>query len=232
MERTDQERSASARATTAAGAAPPARPRRSRAALGLALLALAAPVALAACGSDDGAGGSTATAPAGGATTSAQTAPTGVDRAFAAQMVPHHEGAVEMAEIARERGSSAFVRGLAGDVIRTQRAEIATLERAERRLAAAGVAEGDLGLTDSEMGMDHDVAMLRDADDVDRAFLEMMLPHHEGAIAMAEVELARGGDPELRRLAQRIADAQQGEIDAMRRQLGDAHAEPGEHDGH
>jgi uncharacterized protein (DUF305 family) len=255
MERTDQERDATVRAPTgprsatdaargrttahAATDARTGRRRRSRPALGLALLALAAPVALAACGSEDeGSGGSghtghTATAPSGGAATATTpTEPTGVDRAFAAQMVPHHAGAVEMAEIARERGSSAFVRGLAGDVIRTQRAEIDTLRRAERRLAAAGVAEGDLGLTDAEMGMDHDVAMLRDADDVDRAFLEMMIPHHEGAIAMAQVELARGGDPELRRLAQRIADAQQGEIDAMRGQLGDAPGEPDAHDGH
>jgi uncharacterized protein (DUF305 family) len=44
------------------------------------------------------------------------------DRAFVAAMIPHHESAVEMAEIA-QRGESEFVKRLAGDIIRTQNAE-------------------------------------------------------------------------------------------------------------
>lgn len=191
-------------------------------------LALVAVLAFAAgCGDsgDDDAttsgGAPAATGPATAADTTPPDRANGVDRAFAAMMVPHHEGAIEMARLARTRAEGAFVRNLAGDVVRTQRAEIAVLRRADRRLAAAGVRRGTLGLSDAEMGMDHDLAMLRDADDFDRAFVEMMIPHHEGAIAMAQVELAKGGDRELRALAQEIVDAQQGEIDAMRTQLGE-----------
>ena len=67
--------------------------------------------------------------------------------------------------------------------------------------------------------MDHDTAALRTAVPFDRAFLEMMLPHHEGALEMSKAELAKGADPELKSLAQQIIDGQQREIDAMRAEV-------------
>ena len=50
---------------------------------------------------------------------------------------------------------------------------------------------------------------------VDADFVSMMLPHHQGAVDMAKVELAYGKDPVLRRMARRIVVAQQREITAM-----------------
>jgi len=55
--------------------------------------------------------------------------------------------------------------------------------------------------------------------DPDRDFALMMIPHHQGAIDMAKVELLYGKDPVMRRLAQEIIADQQSEIDAMRLQL-------------
>lgn len=66
--------------------------------------------------------------------------------------------------------------------------------------------------------MDHDM-MLHPSDDPDRAFALMMIPHHQGAIDMAEAELRFGHDPVLRRLAQGIIVEQQQEITVMRQAL-------------
>jgi uncharacterized protein (DUF305 family) len=52
--------------------------------------------------------------------------------------------------------------------------------------------------------------------DVDHDFVAMMIPHHQGAIDMAKVELAGGKDPRLRKLATDIVAAQQREIRLMR----------------
>jgi uncharacterized protein (DUF305 family) len=148
-----------------------------------------------------------------------------VDRAFVAEMVPHHVSAVQMATIARRRGSSAFVTHLADDIVRTQNAEIATMRAADRRLAAAGVTKGALGVPEHMMGMDGVVSSLKTATPFDPAFLRMMIPHHEGALVMAKVELAKGRDAELKALARQILAAQQREIAAMNDQLGAAGAD-------
>jgi uncharacterized protein (DUF305 family) len=58
----------------------------------------------------------------------------------------------------------------------------------------------------------HEVALVGKAD---ADFARMMIPHHQGAIEMAKVELEFGADPNLRRLAQEIIVTQQSEIDVM-----------------
>jgi uncharacterized protein (DUF305 family) len=64
---------------------------------------------------------------------------------------------------------------------------------------------------------------IKSSNDVDRDFANMMIPHHQGAIDMAEAELRHGHNEQLRRIAQEIIVDQQQEIAAMRLALGDAH---------
>ncbi|ACS39098.1 MULTISPECIES: CopM family metallochaperone [Methylobacteriaceae] len=67
----------------------------------------------------------------------------------------------------------------------------------------------------------HDDMMVPPSGDPDRDFAAMMIPHHDGAIAMAQAELLYGKDPVLRRLAQGIIVEQGQEIAVMRRALAD-----------
>jgi uncharacterized protein (DUF305 family) len=57
--------------------------------------------------------------------------------------------------------------------------------------------------------------------DVDRDFVDMMVPHHQGAIDMAEAVLRYGHNEAIRRMAQEIIVTQQEEIAAMRRAVGE-----------
>ncbi len=59
--------------------------------------------------------------------------------------------------------------------------------------------------------------------DADRDFAMMMVPHHEGAIEMAKIELKYGNDPEMRRLAKKIIAAQDIEIQQMKKWQGSPH---------
>ena len=154
-----------------------------------------------------------------------------IDRAFVAEMIPHHESAVAMANIAQRRGSSTFVKQLADDIVRTQTEEIATMRARDRTLADAGVERGSLGMSEQMMRMDHDAASLKTAKPFDAAFLRMMIPHHQGAVAMANAELKQGEDPKLKTLARAIITAQQREIRAMRKHLDDDDDAGGMHEG-
>jgi uncharacterized protein (DUF305 family) len=159
-----------------------------------------------ACGDDDGTAGEGAPQTAVG---------NGIDRAFVADMIPHHKSAVQMAKIAKRRGQSTFVKDLADDIIRTQNAEITTMQSIASRLDAAGVKAKSLEIPEHQMGMDADTSKLRTADPFDRAFIDMMIPHHQRAIRMARVELAKGSSADVKQLANEIIAAQTREIEAM-----------------
>ena len=73
--------------------------------------------------------------------------------------------------------------------------------------------------------MDHDM-MAPATGDADRDFATMMIPHHQGAVEMAEAELRFGRDPVLRRLAQGIIVEQRQEIAVMRRAIAALPAAP------
>src|SRR5262245_57561013 len=67
--------------------------------------------------------------------------------------------------------------------------------------------------------MDSAMMAAKPKNDPDRDFAAMMIPHHQGAIDMAKVELIYGRDPVLRRLAEGIIVEQQQEIELMQRSL-------------
>ncbi|MFU8870892.1 DUF305 domain-containing protein [Micromonospora sp. SL4-19] len=190
---------------------------------------VAAAFALAACGGTDHstAPGGHGTGAAGSGSPSAGASFGDADVMFAQMMIPHHQQAVEMAGLADGRAADPEVKKLAAQIRAAQAPEIATMTG---WLAAWGRPAPSATAGHGRPGMDHGMpGMMSDADlakleaftgvDFDRQFLTMMIAHHEGAITMAKDELARGVNPEARALAQRIVDAQQAEIDAMKKLL-------------
>ncbi len=177
--------------------------------LGVLLVALLA-LGLAACGGDDaeesGAGDTKA-----------------METAFLTGMAHHHGTAIEMSEIAQERGQSPFVTGLAEDIVSTQERELGEMEKIYERLDGGELkpdpmAHDGLGLSAEEAGMTHTPdtnEMLEKANPFDRAFVDEMGPHRTGAVKMAEVVLESTEDADLRKLAEGIVSTQEREIEAM-----------------
>lgn len=161
---------------------------------------------------NDSAGRTTAAA-------AARAAGNGIDRAFVAAMVRQHQAAITVSRIARQRGTSRFVKRLARDIVTTQGKEISTMRLEDAALAAAGEKRGSLGAPGHTGAMKADTATLEDADPFDPVFLRMMIAHHRAAIEIANVQLDKGQDRELKALARQIIRTQQREIRQMRNQL-------------
>lgn len=176
----------------------------------LVLLAVTAVLALSACGSDDEPSSSGSGAPAAAAASG-----NGVDLGFVEAMTPHHNSAVAMATTAQERSDREEIQDLADDIVKSQTAEVAQMEKIAAALEAEGVTAGDLGVPEHQMGMSADEMALETADPFDRAFIDMMVPHHQGAIRMARAVLAKGESAEVKKLAEAIIDAQSREIGEM-----------------
>ncbi len=145
-------------------------------------------------------------------------------QAFLQSMVPHHRSAVEMAEVAETEAQTEFVKNLASEITRTQTEEIEQMGRIHERLFDAPLkpdmgAHMALGLSAQQAGMNHmdGASTIRGKKPFDRAFVDEMVPHHEGATRMAEAVLAETDDRRLRELGEGIIAAQKKEIAEMKR---------------
>jgi len=146
------------------------------------------------------------------------------DVMFAQGMIPHHAQALDMAQLAEAREAGPEVTDLAAQIEAAQDPEIQLMTG---WLEGWGEAVPDSTLDHS--AMDHGNGMMTadqmtaldhaTGDDFDRMFLELMIEHHEGAIAMSETELSEGANDEAKELAQEIIDGQQAEIDHMQELL-------------
>lgn len=175
-----------------------------------ALLALAVLATVpAACGSDDG--DSDAAAEAGAA----------AEAAFLRAMIPHHRSAIEMAQMASEKGEHPQIRQLAESITRAQSREITQMRNIYRRLFGSAIqpdadAHMELSLSAEDAGMGHeDMSALERAKPFDRVFIDEMVGHHQGAIRMARAVSAKSDDSGVEQLADSIIQAQAAEIGDM-----------------
>ncbi len=140
------------------------------------------------------------------------------DADFTRGMIPHHQGAVDMAEIVLKFGKDDEIKKLATDIIAAQKTEIAQMQAwlQKNATAAAGPKAADIIEAyediNAEMHKEMGIALTGNAD-VD--FISGMIPHHEGAVEMAKVLLRYGNDAELRKLAEDVVRSQSAEIVMM-----------------
>jgi uncharacterized protein (DUF305 family) len=166
------------------------------------------------------------------------------DRRFIEMMIPHHQGAVDMAKLALSKAKHPEIKKLAESIIKDQNQEIAQMKAWYKQWYATEVPAtpahgmgmsapsgtgtsqtGTHGMSmNSGMGMmgggmmnmmTGDLEALKNAPDFDKTFIQQMIPHHKMAVMMAGM-VVDSERPEMRNLAKSILQTQSDEIERMR----------------
>jgi uncharacterized protein (DUF305 family) len=163
------------------------------------------------------------------------------DRQFIVMMIPHHEGAIAMADLALSRARRPEIKALAQNIKTSQTSENLQMRSWYRQWygqevpswapgsswgwqngrgmggpmgMGAGMGMGGMGMQGMGMGGTN-LAALRQAPDFDRAFIEQMIPHHQMGVMMASMAQTNSQHPQLRQLQQAMVRAQSDEIQQM-----------------
>src|SRR4028119_826058 len=138
------------------------------------------------------------------------------DERFIDAMVPHHQGAIEMAQVALENAEHSEILALAEDVVAAQETEIGQLKSIKQEQFGTSEVSMDMSKEEMEgMGMAMDPQELAIQEPFDKAFIDNMIPHHESAIEMAQVVLEESENPEIREIAESLVKAQERETPSM-----------------
>ncbi len=141
------------------------------------------------------------------------------DVTFVQAMIPHHEQALHMSELAAEHANSPDTKTIASTIKTKQEEEIKTMETL---LHEWGVKkETGHGAHGEGMLSEQELKELEEARGVefDKLFLNEMIKHHKGAITMAEEAEHEGENKEVKKLAAEIKRGQEHEIEEMEKEL-------------
>jgi len=202
--------------------------QRMKRATAVATLTLAAGLVLAGCGKDDSGHGSmpgmdqSTMNPSGAVTMTAPVDHNDSDVEFATMMIPHHRQAVEMADLALKKADSGSVLQLATAIKGAQDPEI---QEMSGWLTGWGKPVPGMGMghsMGSGMMTEEELTDLGKASGsvFDRLWVQLMIKHHQGAVAMAKTEQTAGESPKAVALAKKIETAQNAEIATMQKLLG------------
>jgi len=140
---------------------------------------------------------------------------------FLRSMIPHHQGALDMADVEKQFGKDGTVKTFANKVKRDQVKEIRWMRILLQTLEYENASNRSINEASIEanrmvnMNMHQNMAVeFTGSADID--FMTGMIPHHEGAVAMAEVVLEHGKDKRVKDLARGIINAQTSEITTMK----------------
>lgn len=143
-----------------------------------------------------------------------------IDARFIEEMIPHHEGAIGMAQIALQRSDRPEIKSLAEGIIDAQTHEIEDMKAWYQEWFGNAPADGRLGRGHGMMamhGMEGDPQILQtiEREQFDLEFIRQMVVHHEMAIMMASMLEASTARPEMKELADNIITSQSREIRMM-----------------
>jgi uncharacterized protein (DUF305 family) len=139
------------------------------------------------------------------------------DKAFIDAMVPHHQGAIAMAEVALKNAEHEEIKELSRNIFSAQQAEIEELKSIKKE--EFGTSNVPMEMSQEQMrgmGMMMDPKRLSKREPFDEAFIDAMIPHHQSAIEMAQVAQEESKIPVIRQLAEDIVEAQKREIEQMK----------------
>ncbi|MBV1852795.1 DUF305 domain-containing protein [Catellatospora tritici] len=189
------------------------------------LTAAVAAALLGGCGTDHAGMGHGAMPDAAIAGSASAAAFNATDVMFVQMMIPHHQQAVQLSDLAASRANDARVKQLAAQIKTEQQPEIDTMldwldAYKQPTLSSGGMDMGhgaDHGAM-AGMATDAQLKALGQASGTpfDRMFLTLMIAHHQGALTMADQELVDGTNPLVRQLAQQVVNSQSTEIATMR----------------
>lgn len=157
------------------------------------------------------------------------------DQHFIIMMIPHHQGAIDMAELALEKAQRPELKKLAEAIQRDQNREIDEMRTWYKQWYDTDVPDMPMQGMGMGMGMNSrrsqvmpgmpmhsgmmhmagDLTALNNASDFDLEFIRQMIPHHQSAVMMAQMVLRRAEHPEIRTLAESIIKSQTAEIEQM-----------------
>ena len=139
------------------------------------------------------------------------------DLQFIDSLTRHHQMAIDMATMAAPKFEHQPLKVAAKTMVDDQTKEIAQLRQwRDQWYSGAAPAENMQlpGMSSMSMNMSHVQSMSGHA--LDMMFIDMMIPHHEGGLAMGQDALAKAEHPEIKELAQKMIEKQKKEIDQMK----------------
>lgn len=148
------------------------------------------------------------------------------DRSFLANMIAHHQGAVDMAKLAQVNAKHSELKSMADDIVSMQEKEIADMSALQTEWGYPSTSAENMQ-DHSAMGMMDDMAGMnaelegKTGDEFDKAFIEQMILHHQSAIDMAAPAETNASHQKVKSLAQGIILAQTAEIEQMKQWQGD-----------
>jgi len=141
------------------------------------------------------------------------------DLQFIDTMIVHHQGAVEMATMAETRLQNEKLKALAKSIPADQQREIKQMKAWREQWYPGSPSAQNMtmpGMGGSMMDMSH-MKTMEAGPAYDAMFIDMMIPHHQGAVQMGENALAKAERLEVKELSKKIIDAQTREIEQMKK---------------